>query len=78
MTQVQRVQLEAGKGELPSIRDDTLCYQWVGQVLFVFLRSDDTATIFFAVRFSVATNREQLLFWGGIYFVRKPTDSNHG
>ena len=38
----------------------------------VFLRSDATATIYFAARFV------QLLFEGGIYFFGKPGDINNG
>ena len=36
------------------------------------------ATVNFAVHFSVATNQEQLLIKGGIYFIGKPVDSNDG
>ena len=34
------------------------------------------ATIFLAVRFSAATNREWLLLEGSVYFIGKPVDHN--
>ena len=45
-------------------------------VVYCILQSDITATIFFTVCFSAATNWEQLLFEGGIYFIGEPADSN--
>ena len=47
-------------------------------VYTVFLRPDAAATVFFGVHFSAATIRGQLLFEGGIHFVRKLEDSNNG
>ena len=44
--------------------------------LTVFLQSNAVVTSSFAVCFS--TNRGQLLFEGGIFFVGKPTASSNG
>ena len=49
-----------------------------GDEATTFLQPDTaaTATTFFTVCFSAATNQGWLLFEGGIYFIGKPADSN--
>ena len=50
------------------------CYMYTHLNVGVFLRSDAVDTIYFAARFV----QLHVLFEGGVYFFRKPRDTNDG